>query len=39
VHGAPADALVARGIGPVGLRAGELPDAVRALLNAREGDR
>jgi hydroxyethylthiazole kinase-like uncharacterized protein yjeF len=35
VHGAAADALVARGIGPVGLRAGELPDAVRALLNAR----
>jgi hydroxyethylthiazole kinase-like uncharacterized protein yjeF len=35
VHGAAADALVARGVGPVGLRASELPDAVRALLNAR----
>ncbi len=35
VHGAAADALVARGIGPVGLRASELPDAVRSLLNAR----
>jgi len=34
VHGAAADALVARGVGPVGLRASELPDAVRALLNA-----
>ena len=39
VHGAAADALVARGVGPVGLRAGELPDAVRALLNARAAQR
>ncbi|MDP2821999.1 MAG: NAD(P)H-hydrate epimerase [Sulfuritalea sp.] len=33
LHGAAADALVARGIGPVGLAAGELIDAARALLN------
>jgi ADP-dependent NAD(P)H-hydrate dehydratase / NAD(P)H-hydrate epimerase len=33
VHGAAADFLVARGTGPVGMRASELPDAVRALLN------
>jgi len=39
VHGAAADALVAHGVGPVGLRAGELPDAVRALLNARGATR
>jgi len=36
VHGAAADALVAQGVGPVGLRASELPAAVRDLLNARE---
>ena len=35
LHGAAADALVARGIGPVGLRASELPDAARDLLNAQ----
>jgi len=34
VHGAAADALVARGIGPIGLRASELAPAVRDLLNA-----
>jgi hydroxyethylthiazole kinase-like uncharacterized protein yjeF len=34
LHGAAADALVARGIGPLGLTAGELPAAARALLNA-----
>jgi ADP-dependent NAD(P)H-hydrate dehydratase / NAD(P)H-hydrate epimerase len=34
VHGAAADALVAQGCGPLGLTASELPDAVRALLNA-----
>ncbi len=33
LHGAAADALVARGHGPVGLAAGELIDAARALLN------
>ena len=35
VHGAAADALVAAGHGPVGLRASELPAAVRRLLNRR----
>jgi len=35
LHGAAADALVARGIGPAGLVASELPDAARALLNRR----
>jgi ADP-dependent NAD(P)H-hydrate dehydratase / NAD(P)H-hydrate epimerase len=35
-HGAAADVLVARGVGPVGLRASELPAAVRDLLNARD---
>ena len=33
LHGAAADALVARGIGPVGLTAGELLDEARALWN------
>jgi hydroxyethylthiazole kinase-like uncharacterized protein yjeF len=33
VHGAAADALVATGAGPVGLRASELAPAVRSLLN------
>lgn len=33
LHGAAADALVARGIGPIGLTAGELADAARALRN------
>ena len=33
LHGAAADALVAAGIGPVGLTAGELADAVRQLRN------
>ena len=35
LHGAAADALVARGVGPIGLAAGELIDPARALLNAR----
>ncbi len=35
LHGATADALVAQGIGPLGLTASELPDAARALLNQR----
>jgi len=34
LHGAAADALAARGTGPLGLTAGELPAAARALLNA-----
>jgi hydroxyethylthiazole kinase-like uncharacterized protein yjeF len=34
LHGAAADALVANGIGPVGLTAGELIDAARYLVNA-----
>ncbi|HKU87702.1 MAG TPA: NAD(P)H-hydrate dehydratase [Casimicrobiaceae bacterium] len=33
VHGAAADALVAEGIGPLGVTASELIDAARALLN------
>jgi hydroxyethylthiazole kinase-like uncharacterized protein yjeF len=33
VHGAAADRLVGQGIGPIGLCAGELPAAVRAVLN------
>lgn len=35
LHGAAADALVAQGIGPIGLTAGELADAARALRNGR----
>lgn len=34
LHGAAADALVAQGVGPIGLTAGELADAARALRNA-----
>ncbi len=33
LHGAAADALVARGIGPIGLAAGELPVEIRRVLN------
>ena len=33
LHGAAADRLVEQGVGPVGLTAGELPAAVRSLLN------
>ena len=33
LHGAAADLLVERGIGPVGVGASELPDAARELLN------
>jgi ADP-dependent NAD(P)H-hydrate dehydratase / NAD(P)H-hydrate epimerase len=33
LHGAAADQLVAAGVGPVGLTAGEVIDAARALLN------
>ncbi len=35
LHGAAADALVARGAGPVGLAAGELIDEARRLANGR----
>jgi hydroxyethylthiazole kinase-like uncharacterized protein yjeF len=35
LHGAAADALVERGAGPLGLRASELAEAARSLLNAR----
>ena len=34
IHGAGADWLAAQGTGPIGLCAGELPAAVRAVLNA-----
>ncbi len=34
LHGAAADLLVARGAGPLGVTASELPDAARELLNA-----
>ena len=34
LHGAAADRLVAQGVGPIGLTAGELPAAIRAVLNA-----
>ena len=37
VHGAAADALVAQGVGPLGITASELPDAARRLLNAAAG--
>ncbi|MBT0961454.1 NAD(P)H-hydrate dehydratase [Denitromonas iodatirespirans] len=33
LHGAAADLLLAKGIGPIGMSASELPDAVRILLN------
>lgn len=34
LHGAAADRLVAQGVGPIGLTAGELIDAARAVFNA-----
>ncbi|QID19753.1 NAD(P)H-hydrate dehydratase [Nitrogeniibacter mangrovi] len=33
LHGAAADLLLTRGIGPIGMGAAELPDAVRQILN------
>jgi NAD(P)H-hydrate repair Nnr-like enzyme with NAD(P)H-hydrate dehydratase domain len=36
LHAAAADALVTNGIGPVGLTAGELIDAARRIVNARD---
>jgi hypothetical protein len=38
MHGAAADRLVEEGIGPVGMTAGELPKAVRAVLNGLIGN-
>ena len=38
VHGAAADALVARGIGPLGLTASELVTAIRGVLNQLSRD-
>lgn len=35
LHGAAADALVEQGVGPIGLTAGELANAARALRNGR----
>jgi hydroxyethylthiazole kinase-like uncharacterized protein yjeF len=34
IHGAAADRLVAQGTGPIGLTAGELPAAIRAVMNS-----
>ncbi|WP_332879689.1 NAD(P)H-hydrate dehydratase [Massilia sp. S19_KUP03_FR1] len=34
IHGAAADRLVGQGSGPIGLTAGELPAAIRAVLNS-----
>jgi NAD(P)H-hydrate repair Nnr-like enzyme with NAD(P)H-hydrate dehydratase domain len=34
LHGAAADALLARGLGPIGVSTGEVIDAARDLLNA-----
>ena len=39
LHGAAADTLVARGIGPIGLAASELADAARELINAASPSR
>jgi hydroxyethylthiazole kinase-like uncharacterized protein yjeF len=39
LHGAAADLLVARGLGPLGVTASELPDAARELLNAATAPR
>jgi hydroxyethylthiazole kinase-like uncharacterized protein yjeF len=38
LHGAAAEAMVYEGIGPIGLTAGELPAAARALFNAMVKD-
>jgi hydroxyethylthiazole kinase-like uncharacterized protein yjeF len=38
LHGAAADALVARGVGPAGLTAGELVDEARRLANGGRAD-
>jgi hydroxyethylthiazole kinase-like uncharacterized protein yjeF len=38
LHGAAAEALVYEGVGPIGLTAGELPQAARALFNAMVKD-
>jgi NAD(P)H-hydrate repair Nnr-like enzyme with NAD(P)H-hydrate dehydratase domain len=33
LHGAAADRLAEQGVGPIGLTAGELPPAIRALMS------
>ncbi|MGZ8319681.1 MAG: NAD(P)H-hydrate dehydratase, partial [Telluria sp.] len=38
MHGEAADRLVAQGVGPVGLTAGELPAAIRSVLNRMAGE-
>ncbi|MDB5909870.1 MAG: bifunctional ADP-dependent NAD(P)H-hydrate dehydratase/NAD(P)H-hydrate epimerase [Massilia sp.] len=38
IHGAAADRLVAQGVGPIGMCAGELPAAARAVLNELVAD-
>ena len=37
MHGAAADRLVEQGIGPIGMTAGELPGAIRAVFNSLVG--
>ena len=37
MHGTAAELLAARGIGPIGLTAGEIADAVRELRNLAAG--
>ena len=37
LHGAAADRLVANGVGPIGLTAGEVIDAARVLFNEWAG--
>ncbi|NML60712.1 NAD(P)H-hydrate dehydratase [Massilia sp. RP-1-19] len=39
MHGEAADRLVAQGAGPIGLTAGELPEAIRAVLNRMVAER
>lgn len=39
MHGEAADRLVAQGVGPIGLTAGELPAAIRAVLNRMVAER
>jgi hypothetical protein len=38
LHGAAADELAAGGVGPIGLTAGEIPDAARRLWNRWIGE-
>lgn len=39
MHGEAADRLVAQGVGPIGMTAGELPAAIRQVLNRMTGER